>query len=1052
MENTSYNVTPEIAASEPETQFWLANEKGRKHAYNVICAMSLANVDIEKLVRAIKATLARFQLFRANYSFHNNAVQRHYGEHSIELLVAEPGASEAWFEAQCQAAFNLDEGPLCRLIISSTDTPQTAQVGLVFHHIIMDLASKDILKALIEQYYNGNICAFKNASDNYQAVTAEAQAWTTSAQGLQARNYWQDRVAGIQKHTQIAAKPATPQRLLGREVLPFSADLQVKLRAFAQQHNSTPYLILLTTYYWLLGRYANEHNFAVGVPLSLRRRAETENTVGCLISVAPIVGNLAANDSFTQALKKIRMAMLGAHRHPFYPSFVDGSGQTNGKLFCNGFTFEPPFTLNLQDAQCTPLPIHAREPQLQLFLRCWQDGEQVKGALEYDSSVFNAMFARRFNASLIKCLDQALARPDQPLATIDLLGDADRMLIERANRTTTDFAAPSHLMDLFESQVRKTPQATALKTPATTVSYQTLDEQSNQLAHALMREGVKRGDVVAVLFSRSVDMVNTLYAIQKAGAAYLPVDIELPADRIEYMLQQARCALAISNLPSLPALNSGVALKDYTTLTVASQQMPVTAPDVARQPDDTAYVIFTSGSTGQPKGVANSQEGVCNRLLWMQAELQLNAADIVLLKTPYNFDVSVWEFFWPLQTGATLAIAAADSHKDPYSITEQINQLGATVMHFVPAMLSAFLAANVEPSPSLRTVICSGEELKQEHQQKFFSRFPQTRLFNLYGPTEAAIDVTCWECDPDFRGPVLPIGRPIANTQIHIVDEQMTPVPVGVMGELLIGGVQVAKGYVGAETLTAKAFIDNPFGQGRLYKTGDYARWNEDGLIEFLGRKDFQVKLNGLRIELAEIENVLMSFDGVEIAVVTTIDIGNSKALLAYYSSADSAAIEEAALLAFLRSKLPGYMVPRYFYPLQGFVLTSSGKVDRKQLPAFQPPAAPSHGADESATTDYEKAVHTAWCEVLGKKQCSVNIGFFDAGGDSLGMMSVHAILKNRFHYNLSTLDMFAHPTIRALAGFLSTNGDHTTPINSGTSNRAKKMRQAMRKPKRAGF
>ncbi|WP_018416510.1 non-ribosomal peptide synthetase [Teredinibacter turnerae] len=1058
VENTSYSLPPALVASEPETQFWLADQKGRRNAYNVICALQIRGLDQDRLINAVSTTLAKFRIFNATYSFANGDLHRDYSGKALDVKIADAPRTQSWFEDQCQADFSLEHGPLCRLIIEPTAQADTKRVAIVFHHIVMDLASKDIIKEYIEHAYNGNICAFKQAQDNYDLVTADAASWLASPAGERAKTYWQERTNGIQKHTQIHSGAESSDRLMKTATLPLPAQLQTAVVDFAKAHSSSPFLVMLTAYYWLLSKYANETNFAVGVPLSLRRNSSNDTTIGCLISVAPIIAKLEEGTSFLAALKEIRFAMLGAHRHPFYPSFVSGSGQDNGKLFCNGFTFEHPFTLALNDAEVSPLAIRPNEPQLALFMRCWQDGNALHGDLEYDTSVFNHEFAERFNASYISVLGQMVSSPDAALSDINYQPAQDCALIAEVNATETEYDAASHLMDLFEVQVAKAPHNTALRDSSGDLSYAELNAEANRRARALIETGVKPGDVVALFYSRSRDMIASIYAIQKAGAAYLPIDIQLPADRVSYMLRQASCKLLLNSVELPTGLEfSGQILAESEFGSIAQTQ-PTDTVAVTRDPDATAYIIFTSGSTGRPKGVANSHRGVANRLLWMQETFHLGTEQIALFKTPYNFDVSVWEIFWPLQTGATLAIAAADSHLDPYSIAEQIKQFQANLVHFVPAMLSALLAAKVDGLPSVKTVICSGEELKQEHQQQFYAQFKTATLYNLYGPTEAAIDVSCWTCTPTFAGHVLPIGKPVANTQLHIVDEQMRPVPVGVMGELLIAGVQVAQGYVGAENLTAERFIANPFGKGRVYRTGDFARWNSAGEIEFLGRKDFQVKINGLRIELAEIENVMMSFSGIELAVVTTLDTGNSTALVAHYTCASGVTVQEADLIAYLSGKLPAYEIPRYFQQLAAFSLTSSGKVDRKHIPVYSLPQLTEDVAPTGDLSGHQKIIHDAWCEVLGKEQCGLDVGFFEAGGDSLGMMTVHSLLNSRHNFGLSRPDMFTHPSIRSLAEHLDNRANigsapSATPIaKASASSRAQKMRQAMRKPKRANI
>ncbi|NOK38903.1 amino acid adenylation domain-containing protein, partial [Corallococcus exercitus] len=536
----------------------------------------------------------------------------------------------------------------------------------------------------------------------------------------------------------------------------------------------------------------------------------------------------------------------------------------------------------------------------------------------------------------------APVEPSEDSANVRPLTDAERrQVLVEWNATATDFPRDATLHGLIEAQVERTPDAVALAFEGRTLTYRELDARANQLAHALIARGVGPEVRVGLLLERSLELVVALLATLKAGGAYVPFDPAYPAQRLTWMLEDAHPAVLLAQehlLSRLPSHDAQVLCIDTQWEDIALQ--PRHAPSARATADGLAYVIFTSGSTGRPKGAMNAHGPVVNRLLWMQSAYSLQPHDVVLQKTPFSFDVSVWEFFWPLMTGARLGVAKPGGHQDPAYLARLISEAGVTTLHFVPSMLQVFLEEpGLEACTSLRRVVCSGEALPVELAERCLRRLPWAGLHNLYGPTEAAVDVTFHQCLPGESRRSVPIGRPVANTQIRLLDSRLEPVPVGVPGELFIGGVQVGRGYLGRPELTAERFIPDAFSDmpgARLYRTGDVARWLPDGAIEYVGRADFQVKVRGLRIELGEIEAALEQHPGVRQAVVVAReDVAGDKRLVAYVvRSSGSEPVEVGALRSRLHEKLPEYMVPSAFVVLEALPLTPSGKVDRKALPA----------------------------------------------------------------------------------------------------------------------
>jgi amino acid adenylation domain-containing protein len=589
----------------------------------------------------------------------------------------------------------------------------------------------------------------------------------------------------------------------------------------------------------------------------------------------------------------------------------------------------------------------------------------------------------------------------------------------------TDRAYPvATLHEAFEAQAARTPDAPALRFREATLTYRELNHRADELAALLRELGAGPGTLTAVCMERSLEMVVALYGTLKAGSAYVPIDPDYPAERVAFMLGDTDAPILLTQA----ALTGRFVGARATVVAIDEERAlptPIRSTAVGRSAglDDLAYVIYTSGSTGQPKGAMNTHRAVSNRIQWMQDAFGLTAQDRVLQKTPFSFDVSVWEFFWPLLFGAELVIAEPGGHRDSGYLADVIVDREITTIHFVPSMLQLFLDdPRASECASLRRVICSGEALPKAAQDRFFRRL-DAELHNLYGPTEAAVDVTWWACDPASDLTFVPIGKPIANTQIHIVDEDMRPTPVGTAGELLIGGVQVGQGYLNRPELTAERFIDDPFSdrQGaHLYRTGDLARWMPDGNIEFLGRADFQVKIRGFRVELGEIEAALEASDGVRQAIVVARERSSGDLeLVAYVSRTEGNDATDDDLRTRLLARLPAYMVPTTFVAIEQFPLSPNGKVDRKALPdppRIRPDLGTPYAPPRSAL---ERLVAAKWERNLELDSVGVHDRFFELGGTSLQAARFVNEMQSELGESIFVVSLFAAPSVAEYAAFL---------------------------------
>ena len=761
---------------------------------------------------------------------------------------------------------------------------------------------------------------------------------------------------------------------------------------------------------------------------------------------------------------------------------------------------------SLPGIEMEPVGRETPTAKFDLSLTLAQDGGHTWGVAEYATDLFDAATIDRFLGHFATLLDGALRDPDAPVHGLPLMEAGERADLLRLSAGPAVDREPSlTLHGMFEVQAARTPDATAVTFAGEALTYAELDARANRLAHLLRARGVGPETPVAVFMERSVEMVVALYGVLKAGGFYVPVDPEYPAERIAYMLDDSAARLVLTQerllerlphapsdqrstsapdvlrtpspndvilsaaaAPEHPAHGSPAAAEgpvaDASTPSAnrASSPVEAIAPDrpgaldahdpaplAAVDPSALAYVIYTSGSTGRPKGAGNTHRGVVNRILWMQETFGLGAEDVVLQKTPFSFDVSVWEFFWPLMSGARLAVAAPGAHRDPAALSAEIEGAGVTTIHFVPSMLRLWVddpsAARCGP---LRRVMSSGEALPADLRDRFFARLPGVELHNLYGPTEAAVDVTWHPCAPDDESPTIPIGRPVANTSIHVLDARGEPCPLGIPGELHIAGVQVGRGYWRRPALTADRFVPDAFSPvpgARMYRTGDRARWTEvreyesaevrkgnshedppstlalshsrTFALEYLGRLDFQVKLRGLRVEPGEVEAALAADPSVREAVVAVRGEGEDARLVAWLVAADTAAFSVDEVRERLVSALPPHLVPDAFVPMDALPLTASGKVDRRALP--DPSGRGGAGGYVAPWSPLEIELADIWREVLRTDRVGATDDFFALGGHSLLAVKLMSRIRQRLGRELPLAELFRSRTLRALAATL---------------------------------
>jgi amino acid adenylation domain-containing protein len=737
---------------------------------------------------------------------------------------------------------------------------------------------------------------------------------------------------------------------------------------------------------------------------------------------------MGGNPTFRELLGRVRETALGAYAHqdlPFEKLVEELNPVRNAS---HSPLFQVMLILQNAPIKVPTFPrltaefmaVRTDTAKFDLSISLAEEEGGVQGTWEYNADLFDRATIRRMIGHFLTLLHGVVANSDARLSDLPLLTGAERhKLLVEWNDTARIYPRTS-IHELFESQAGRTPDAVAVIFKDTQLNYGELNSRANRLANYLMKRDVGPETLVGVFMERSLEMVVGLLGILKAGGAYLPLEPVYPGERLAYMLEDSGTPviLTLSRLAGeIPRNAAHVICLDGEWEAISGESAE--KPQGGASPENLAYVMFTSGSTGKPKGVEISHAGICNRLLWMQKAYNFNSTERILQKAPFSFDVSLWELFCPLIAGGTLVMARPDGHRDSCYLVDVIRDQQITTLHFVPSMLQIFLDEAVFATPSLRRVICSGETLPHELKRRFESHM-KAGLHNLYGPTEASVDVTAWDCSQELPGNMVPIGRPIANIQLYILDSRLQPVPIGVPGELHIGGVGLARGYRNHPELTAVKFIPNHFSDmpgARLYKTGDLARYLPDGNIEFLGRIDHQVKVRGFRIEPGEIEAVLGRHPGVrESVVLAREDEPGDRRLVAYVVPNTGEIPKVGELRRFLAEKLPDYMLPSFVVTLDALPLTPSGKVDRRALPAPDGVRPELEETFAAPLTPIEQALAEIWCSLLKLERVGVHDNFFELGGHSLLATQVISRIRNLFQVEIPLRALFEAPTVAGIA------------------------------------
>lgn len=988
---------------------------------------------------------------------------------TVRLVASEEEAHQL-AQAEVTTPFNLSEGPLLWVQLlqiaeedSSAGLEQSHLLVVTMHHIVSDGWSLGVLVEELNHAYRAYTQGEQPTLPDLPIQYADFAVWQRNhlrSGGLDAQlSYWQEQLTGTPALLELPTdypKPPVQSYQGAHYTFELSADITTKLNQLAQHHNATLFMVLLTAFSVLLARYSRQTDIAVGTLIAANRnRAEIEELIGFFLNTLVLRTQLEGNPSFTELLAQVRQNTLAAYDHQDVPfeQLVDQLSLERTLSYSPLFQVmmvlqnadEGEFILPNLTATMQPIDFPFARYDLSLYLT---EGESdLQGIFEYSTALFTeetiARMANHFVALMEGIVAVQSLESEQPVLQLPILTAAEYdQIVHDWNDTAVDFGEPQTFHALFEQQVVDTPNAVALVFGDEQFTYAELNRHANQLAHYLRTQAVggpgSSEPVVGVCMERCPETVISLLAIFKAGGVYVPLDPALPQDRVTYMLTQAAAQAVLTKRQYAERISSPVAEQAIkiialdTDQTLISQQSTQNLPHCTT-PQSLGYVIYTSGSTGLPKGAMVEHRGMVNHLYTKVLDLNLTADDKIAETAPQSFDISIWQFLAGLLVGGAVHIFDDETVRNPARLLARTEAEQITILEVVPSLFRYMLDELAIPKPpvdatsearrphfaALRWLLLTGEALPPQLCNEWFAYYPDIPLMNAYGPTECSDDVT----HHAIHGPLppdaatVPIGRTVANMQLYILDNYLQPVPVGVPGELYVGGIGVGRGYLNDPERTAQAFMDDPFGQGtgRFYKTGDLCRWllTPDGIpiIEYLGRTDFQVKIRGFRIELGEIEQALLAQDGVREAVVLAReDDAGDKRLVAYVVGD----VKIEAMQQYLAPRLPDYMIPSTFVMLEAMPLTPNGKLDRRALPA--PGYVDTQAEFVAPRSDIEEQLAAIWQEVLHADQVGVYDNFFALGGHSLLATRVVSQIRGNFRIELPLASVFEAKTLEELA------------------------------------
>jgi amino acid adenylation domain-containing protein len=1042
----SGGVPPPLSAA--QEQLWLMDQlTPGSTGFNIPAVLRLeGRLDVAALQSGLDQIVRRHEILRTTFQLRDRElIQAVAPPASVPLPLVDlscvPTAArqqEALRFAATEASrpFDLASGPLLRIHLVRL-AEDDHLIVLTVHHTVFDEWSVNLFVQELVAIYTANsggmAAVLPELPIQYGDFAAWQREWLKSDARATQLEYWKQQLAGVPRMLELPTdRPRKPvQTFEGATAsIVLERELADALTSLARAQDGTMFMALLALWQVLFYRYTDQNQILITSGVASRNHRETESLIGCLTNIVVLRGDLSAGMTFRAVLRQARQAALGAFSHQDLPF-----EHLVQELHPERDLSHPPFSqcmlvllntspkpLSVEDLRLTPIALDSTTTQYDLLLHFWEDKRQLFGRLRYSTSLFDASTVHRMLGHFRALLEQVARNPDLPIGDVEILTEPERkMLVVDCNKTAAPFPAGECLHQLVEARVDEDPDRPAVVTSQRTYSYADVDRLANGVAVRLRSRGIGPGAAVAIAMKRSVESIVGLLGILKAGAGYVPIDPDYPRDRVEFMLADSGVPLVLTQsriLSSLPPLGDRALCVDL------SDSCDV-RPRSGATPDNLAYLIYTSGSTGTPKAVALDHRGRVNNFADFNRRFEIGPGDRLLALASLGFDMSAYDVFGTLMAGAAIVLPDAADEREPAHWADMMRRHKITVWHSVPALLQLlvdrFSAAGGGSLESLRMVLLGGDWIPVTLPDRLRALTPHVRVIALGGATEVSMDSTIFEvgrCDPAWES--IPYGRPMANQTAYVLDRRGHPSPIGVPGELHLGGVGVGWGYFNRPELTAEKFVPDPFASrpgARLYRTGDLARCTPDCTLELLGRLDHQVKIRGVRIEPGEVSARLRQHPAVsEAVVVAREDAPGDKRLVAYVLGDSTLPAIGAELRAFIREALPEYMVPSAIIPLDRLPLTPNGKLDRKALPPPAPVAMPSAEAGLAPRNSLEGAIAAIWCDVLGIPSVDIDRNFFDLGGHSLLAAQVASRLLEVFQLDVPLRMVFLSPTVAAIS------------------------------------
>ena len=1022
--------------SPQQKRLWFLQEETGVGTYCAQCVVDLRGALRPELLKAASCrVVARHEILRTAFrrlpgmSIPVQVVTEEYEPcwREVNLLGLPPGAKHEAVErllAEDGLGFDFDSPPLLRLTLV-TLAPERHRLLCTLPALCADTRT---LRNLVNELSNAYHSAGTDNKDQEEVSQyLQFSEWQNELLGdvaVEAGEYWRKHLgeSGPQSSLPTITREAAENCFAPDRIsIDLTPKLSLRLRELAARHDTTLELVLMASWQTLLRRSTGQAEVVVGRVIDGRRYEELGSILGLLASYVPVRCRFETGARFDDILKQLRRNYAEAEEWEDSVVWAADEARFNSLAPEVGFEFElHRAPVRRGGVSFDVQRLYSCFDRFKLKLRCVEQTSSLRLQFHFDTSHFQADGVETLAAQFQSLLNDVVKRPGALVDDLEILGEVERaLLLVEFNRTRRVYPGERCLHRMFEAQAARTPDNTAVVFEGVRLTYRELDNRANQLAQHLRALGVGTDALVGVFMERSLEMVVGLLGVLKTGGAYLPLDSAYPKERLAFMLDDARVHVLLTQhdlVGLLPEHSAQLVVLDtgWNAIAAESDANPAVPVDA----DNLAYVIYTSGSTGTPKGVMVPHAGVSNCIDWMQETYLLDETDRFMLKTSLNFDPSVWEVFWPLSIGASVIVARPGGHQDAAYLVNAIAENEVTSIYFVPSMLRAFVdEPKLETCVSLRRVICGGESLSSETVARLFER-TAVELHHSYGPTETSIAASESTCERGKFPHVIPIGKPLGNTQLYVLNPKMRLVPLGVPGELYIGGEGLGRGYLNRAGLTAERFVPDVFGEkpgARLYKTGDMVRYLPDGSIVFIGRADYQVKVRGFRIELEEIEAVLNGHTAVTQCVVTVNEgADGNKSLTAYVVAGEELSRRE--LHEFMQERLPDYMIPAAFVRLESLPLTVNGKVDRRALPAAESVALAGGAPFVAPRTLSEELIATAWTDLLRVARVSRDDSFFELGGHSLLATQLISRLRELFAVELTLRTVFDSPVLAELA------------------------------------